>query len=66
VNVRDPVTDQTVFARVKVPTEILPRFVTLKGAPGDPALLVPLEDVIANHLDALFPGMEIATATSSG
>jgi polyphosphate kinase len=60
VNVRDPVTDQTVFARVKVPTEILPRFVTLKGAPGDPALLVPLEDVIANHLDALFPGMEIA------
>ena len=27
VLVRDPVTDQTVFARVKVPTEILPRFV---------------------------------------
>ncbi|MFI5005650.1 MAG: RNA degradosome polyphosphate kinase, partial [Solirubrobacterales bacterium] len=25
VRVRDPVTDQTVFARVKVPTEILPR-----------------------------------------
>ena len=23
-------------------------------------LLVPLEDVIAHHLDALFPGMEIA------
>ena len=35
VLVRDPVTDQTVFARVKVPTEILPRFVTLKApAPG--------------------------------
>ena len=33
VLVRDPVTDQTVFARVKVPTEILPRFVALKG-PG--------------------------------
>jgi polyphosphate kinase len=60
VLVRDPITDQTVFARVKVPTEILPRFVTLKGAPGEPALLVPLEDVIAHHLDALFPGMEIA------
>ena len=27
VLVRDPVTDQTVFARVKVPTEILPRFI---------------------------------------
>jgi polyphosphate kinase len=60
VLVRDPVTNQTVFARVKVPTEILPRFVTLKPPEGAPALLVPLEDVIANHLDALFPGMEIA------
>ncbi len=60
VLVRDPVTDQTVFARVKVPTEILPRFVTLRPPAPAPALLVPLEDVIANHLDALFPGMEIA------
>jgi polyphosphate kinase len=60
VLVRDPINDQTVFARVKVPTEILPRFVTLKQASGEPALLVPLEDVIAHHLDALFPGMEIA------
>jgi polyphosphate kinase len=60
VLVRDPVINQTVFARVKVPTEILPRFVTLPQPAGEPALLVPLEDVIANHLDALFPGMEIA------
>jgi polyphosphate kinase len=60
VLVRDPVADQTVFARVKVPTEILPRFVTLRQPGGEPALLVPLEDVIANHLDALFPGMVIA------
>ena len=59
VLVRDPVAEQTVFARVKVPTEILPRFVKLEG-PGATPLLVPLEDVIANHLDALFPGMEIA------
>jgi polyphosphate kinase len=60
VLVRDPLTDQTVFARVKVPTEILPRFVALRAATGEPAPLVPLEDVIAHHLDALFPGMEIA------
>jgi polyphosphate kinase len=60
VLVRDPVTDQTVFARVKVPTEILPRFVTLRAPAAEPTLLVPLEDVIAHHLDALFPGMEIA------
>src|SRR3984957_409440 len=60
VLVRDPAGGQTVFARVKVPTEILPRFVTLRQPAPEPALLVPLEDVIANHLDALFPGMEIA------
>jgi polyphosphate kinase len=60
VLVRDPIGDQRVFARVKVPTEILPRFVTLKQPAPAPALLVPLEDVIAHHLDALFPGMEIA------
>src|SRR6202165_5211681 len=59
VLVRDPITGQTVFARVKVPTEILPRFVTLKQPQPEPPLLVPLEDVIAHHLDALFPGMEI-------
>jgi len=63
VLVRDPATDQTVFARVKVPTEILPRFVALKGSggsgPGQITLLA-LEDVIACHLDSLFPGMEIA------
>src|SRR5580692_4906382 len=60
VLVRDPLSDQTVFARVKVPTEILPRFVPLKQPAPAPTLLVPLEDVIAHHLDALFPGMEIA------
>src|SRR6185437_13806769 len=59
VLVRDPVTDQTVFARVKVPTEILPRFIALEQPAGGPMLLVALEDVIAHHLDALFPGMEI-------
>jgi len=60
VLVRDPNTDETVFARVKVPTEILPRFVMLRHRAPAPMLLVPLEDVIAHHLQALFPGMEIA------
>src|SRR5436190_16825639 len=59
VLVRDPLTDQTVFARVKVPTEILPRFVELDQPDAAGSVLVPLEDVIAHHLDALFPGMEI-------
>ncbi|HEX4106690.1 MAG TPA: polyphosphate kinase 1 [Solirubrobacteraceae bacterium] len=59
VLVRDPETDQQVFARVKVPTEILNRFVKVSGAEGQAHVLVPLEDVIAHHLDSLFPGMEI-------
>src|SRR5438105_8721950 len=59
VLVRDPLTDQTVFARVKVPTEILPRLVPLRPSSQRATMLVPLEDVIAHHLDALFPGMEI-------
>jgi polyphosphate kinase len=99
VLVRDPTGGETVFARVKVPTEILPRFITVRaagataatsdkpgrdpsesqssevtgapspnagagpgahhGAGGTGTTLVPLEDVIAHHLDALFPGMEI-------
>jgi polyphosphate kinase len=57
--VRDPATEETVFARVKVPTEILPRFVTLERSGPGPVTLVALEDVIAHHLDALFAGMEI-------
>jgi polyphosphate kinase len=60
VLVRDPATDETVFARVKVPTEILPRFIALESSAGSgPVTLVALEDVIAHHLDALFAGMEI-------
>jgi polyphosphate kinase len=51
---RDPVSGTETFARVKVPKEVLPRFVPL----GDGAF-VPLEGVIARHLGELFPGMEI-------
>src|ERR687891_878534 len=51
---RDPVSRTETFARAKVPKEVLPRFVPL----GD-NVFVPLEAVIARHLDQLFPGMEI-------
>jgi polyphosphate kinase len=54
VLLRDPVTDHTTFARVKVPKEMLPRFIDLSDG-----TFVPLEDVIASNLDVLFPGMEI-------
>jgi polyphosphate kinase len=55
VLVRDPETEQETFARVKVPKEMLPRFVPI----GDGRTFVPLEDLIAQHLDVLFPGMEV-------
>jgi len=45
------------FARVKVP-KILPRWVPLPGTNR----FVPLELVIRNHLEALFPGVEILGA----
>ncbi len=51
---RDPVSRAETFARVKVPKEVLPRFVRI----GDD-MFVALEDIIARHLDSLFPGMEI-------
>ena len=52
--VRDPDRDERRFARVKVPP-LLPRFVRT----SDGSCFVPLEQVIAAHLDRLFPGMEI-------
>jgi polyphosphate kinase len=54
VVVNDPETATRRFARVKVPP-LLPRFVVLP----DGERFVPLEQVIAAHLDALFPGMEV-------
>ncbi len=54
VMVRDPQRRLQRFARVKVPP-VLPRFVPLVEG----ARYVPLEDVIALHLQALFPGMEV-------
>jgi polyphosphate kinase len=54
VVVRDPETDERRFARVKVPP-LLPRFVVMP----DGERFVPLEQVIAAHLDQLFPGMVI-------
>jgi len=62
----DPITDERRLARVKVP-ESLPRFIPVAATPGagSPADgrrhfdLLPLEDLIANNLADLFPGMKI-------
>ncbi|HEX2804828.1 MAG TPA: RNA degradosome polyphosphate kinase [Kineosporiaceae bacterium] len=58
VILRNPVTDKEHFARVKVPP-LLPRFIAVGGDSDHQARFVPLEDVIAVHLDQLFPGMEV-------
>ena len=51
---RDPVSEHETFARVKVPKEVLPRFVPIAED-----TFISLESVIERHLDRLFPGMEV-------
>ncbi|GEA83760.1 MAG: RNA degradosome polyphosphate kinase [Cellulomonas sp.] len=71
VVVVNPVTGKEHFARVKVPP-LLPRFIAVDAsgrpsAPDEqtasvekgPTSFVPVEDVISEHLDHLFPGMEV-------
>jgi polyphosphate kinase len=53
VMVADPRSGLNMFARVKVPP-LLPRYLTVT-----PRRFVPLEDVIAAHLDELFAGLEV-------
>jgi polyphosphate kinase len=54
VEVQDPSSGEGRIARVKVPPA-LPRFVMMP----DGERFVPLEQIIAAHLDSLFPGMTI-------
>jgi len=55
VALRDPVQETEVMARVKVPKELLRRYLPI----GDGNTFVALEDVISHNLEALFPGMEV-------
>lgn len=57
VFLRDPVTAETQFARVKVPQN-RSRWVQLEN----PLHLVPLEQVMIHNLDTLFSGMDILAA----
>ena len=59
VRVRNSRSGRQEFARVKVP-QMLPRFVRVDLAESiEAARYVTLEDLMANHLGDLFPGMEI-------
>ena len=55
VEVRDPEVGTTHFARVKVPA----RLTRWLAVPGRTHEFVPLEQVIGENLEALFPGMEV-------
>jgi len=58
VTVRDPSDDEDQFARIKVPP-LIPRFLAVPPAAPDHMRVVAVEQVIAAHLDMLFPGLEV-------
>jgi polyphosphate kinase len=62
VVIQHPETDEELFARVKVP-QVLPRFIPmpteLAGEDKIHWTAIPIEQLIAHNLDALFPGMNI-------
>ena len=58
IRVRNPKTGKTEFARLKMPQN-LARFVKLPDDGTGRLRYIALEDLISNHLDELFPGMEI-------
>ena len=51
MRLHDPDLDHEAFARVKVPKEVLPRFVEISKD-----TFIPLEDIIATHLELAVPG----------
>ncbi|MEJ1155092.1 MULTISPECIES: RNA degradosome polyphosphate kinase [Microbacterium] len=57
IRIRNARTGRQEFARLKVPA-MLPRFVPLPSLDGR-LRYMSMEDVISNHLDDLFPGMEV-------
>ncbi|MBS1674115.1 MAG: RNA degradosome polyphosphate kinase [Actinobacteria bacterium] len=57
IRIRNARTGRQEFARLKVPP-MLPRFVEVPTSDGS-VRFIRLEELIANHLDDLFPGMEV-------
>ncbi len=57
IRIRNARTGRQEFARLKVPP-MLPRLVEVPST-SEIARYLPLEDLISNHLDDLFPGMEV-------
>ena len=49
--------DDTLYARVKVPTSAFPRFIDIPASDGLEYVLI--EDLIKNNIRSLFPGMDV-------
>ncbi|MBP1327163.1 polyphosphate kinase [Leucobacter exalbidus] len=59
IRVFNPNTEKTEFARLKVP-QMIPRYVRVdRRETEDDVRYIPLEALIANQLDGLFPGMQV-------
>ncbi|GAA1572935.1 RNA degradosome polyphosphate kinase [Leucobacter aridicollis] len=59
IRVHNPNTDKVEFARLKVP-QMIPRYVRVDRRESDDNVrFIPLEELIANQLDGLFPGMKV-------
>lgn len=59
IRVYNPHTEKTEFARLKVP-QMIPRYVRVDRRESDDNVrFIALEELIANQLDGLFPGMEV-------
>ena len=59
IRVFNPNTEKTEFARLKVP-QMIPRYVRVdRRETEDDVRYIPLEGLIANQLDGLFPGMQV-------
>jgi polyphosphate kinase len=58
VRIRDPRSGRVEFARLKVPP-ILSRFIPLPDDGSGRMRFIPIEDLISNHIQELFPGMEV-------
>jgi polyphosphate kinase len=58
VRIRDPRSGRVEFARLKVPP-ILSRFIPLPDDGSGRMRFIPIEDLISNHVEELFPGMEV-------
>jgi polyphosphate kinase len=58
VRIRNPKTQAVEFARLKVPS-ILSRFIQLPDDGSGRLRYIAIEDLISNHVQELFPGMEV-------